>query len=112
MRAEHSVPAEEARRRALTKIVQLVYEPRGSYLLVFGRERHRACSMRLLAPVPNGRWHRRNVYPPTHPPAGRGREVTARFLGGTADLIVGLLTATIGGGAMPSRGDAACRRGA
>jgi AcrR family transcriptional regulator len=87
MRTGHSVPAEEASRRALTDIVQFVYERRDSYARVLGP----AAAPRLLRAVTDA-FTERTVASlqrlDTRPP-GADVRVTARFLTGGVLGVIG-----------------------
>jgi AcrR family transcriptional regulator len=87
MRAEHSVPAEEASRRALKDIVQFVCERRDSYARVLGP----GAAPRLLRAVTEA-FTERTVASlerlDTRPP-GADVRVTARFLAGGVLGVIG-----------------------
>ena len=87
MRAEHSVPAEEASRRALRDIVQFVYERRDSYARVLGP----GAAPRLLRAVTEALTERTVASLErldTRPP-GADVRVTARFLAGGVLGVIG-----------------------
>jgi AcrR family transcriptional regulator len=78
LRAEHSVPAEEATRRALRDIAQFVWERRDTYARVLGP----GAAPRLLTTLADA-FTRRTVTtlaPAQARPAGADLELTARFL--------------------------------
>ena len=87
MRSEHSVPAEEASRRALRDIVGFVYERRDSYARVLGP----GAAPRLLRAVTEA-FTERTVASleriSTRPP-GADVRVTARFLAGGVLGVIG-----------------------
>ena len=86
-RSEHSVPAEEASRRALRDIVAFVYERRDSYARVLGP----GAAPRLLSAVTEA-FTERTVASleriPARPPGADAR-VTARFLAGGVLGVIG-----------------------
>ena len=87
MRAEHSVPAGEASRRALHDIVGFVHERRGSYARVLGP----GAAPRLLQAVTDAFTERTVVSLErigTRPP-GADVRVTARFLAGGVLGVIG-----------------------
>lgn len=87
LRAEHSVPAEEASRRALADIVQFVWERRESYAWVLGP----GAAPRLLAAVTDVFTERAAASLEriaTRPPRADVR-VTARFLAGGVLGVIG-----------------------
>ena len=87
MRSEHSVPAEEASRRALRDIVGFVYERRDSYARVLGP----GAAPRLLRAVTEAFTERTVVSLDrigTRPP-GADVRVTARFLAGGVLGVIG-----------------------
>ena len=96
LRAEHSVPAREATRRALRDIVEFVWERRDTYARVLGP----GAAPRLLQAVTDA-FTRRTVTtlaPIQARPAGTDLELTARFL---ASGLLGVLGTWLSG--EPSR---------
>jgi AcrR family transcriptional regulator len=87
MRAGHSVPAEEASRRALREIVQFVYEQRDSYARVLGP----GAAPRLLQAVSDAFTERTvaSLERIAARPPGADVRVTARFLAGGVLGVIG-----------------------
>lgn len=87
MRAGHSVPAEEASRRALREIVQFVYEQRDSYARVLGP----GAAPRLLQAVSDAFTERTvaSLERISPRPPGADVRVTARFLAGGVLGVIG-----------------------
>ena len=91
MRADHSVPADEASRRALRDIVQFLYQRREYYARLLGP----GAPPRLLQAVTEAFTERtvESLEPVTTRPRGADVRVTARFLAGG---IVGVIGAWLG----------------
>jgi AcrR family transcriptional regulator len=87
MRAEHSVPADEASRRALRDIVHFVHERRDSYARVLGP----GAAPRLLQAVADAFTERTvaSLQRIATRPAGADVRVTARFLAGGVLGVIG-----------------------